>query len=547
MLRPDALAKVQDFAWFHKHLRIADYETGQVVPFVPNEIQWRIRSEIVKADQVGKPARLIILKSRRVGCSTIIQSTLAHRAFTRPNYSGVTIAHERDNAAYLHSMAETMYSHLPSALQVGKAKEAAGRFLYLANGSTLRVDTAMDKQAGRGMAARFLHASEVAFWPDAKTTMVALRQIIPRQPGTAIVIESTANGVGDYFHSQWTRAESGASGYVPLFFGWHEFPHYRMPHPAWFSAAELDSHEALLHADYAIDLEQLWWRREWIKDELDGDPDQFQQEYPMTPEEAFLNSGRSFFPDLYGFVPAKPLLNGEIRGTYRKGSRVAFEEDAKGKSPLTLYELPREGHRYVLFMDVAGTITPREYDQFTDKRDAEDYTVGWVVDLMTGHTVAVWHGRMDVDLATEEIAKLAALFHRAIIAVEMNGGYGSTPIYILRKLGCALYRPREERAFRRDRKGQYGWTTTDITRPLMLDGLKQILRETPHVLKHAGLKKEMATFVIGRSGRPEADVNAHDDLVMAAAGAYVLYRELAQQPMTSKRSKSTYVPSVSQR
>jgi hypothetical protein len=43
----------------------------------------------------------------------------------------------------------------------------------------------------------------VAFWPEASTVMLGLRQTIPSTPGTAIIMESTANGMGNYFHQQW--------------------------------------------------------------------------------------------------------------------------------------------------------------------------------------------------------------------------------------------------------------------------------------------------------------------------------------------------------
>lgn len=542
------VSKIQDFGWFHNHLKILDYEDGQFVTLRPNAIQWRIREAILDADRKGEAARLIILKSRRVGCSTIIQATLAHRAFTRQNYSGITIAHERENAEYLHKMTENMYRHLPAALQVGKSGNRTGKFLDLKNGSSLRVDTARDPDAGRGTGVRFLHASEVAMWPDAKNTMVAIRSTVPRQPGTCVVIESTARGVGNHFHAMWQRAVDLRSGFTPLFFGWHEFPHYRIKPPEWFAREpDLSDLERALKAGYGLDLGQLWWRRQWIAGEVDGDEEMFAQEYPLTAEEAFLNSGMNFFRNLAGFVPQAPALRGYIQGVFKKNRNLHFEHDPKG--PLKLWTVPDKTHRYVMFVDPAGQVTPNDYDQFTDKKDAEDYTVGVVIDCHTGETVAVWRGRYDPDVAAEELAKLGRLYGKAEICVEMNGGYGSTFIVVLRALGYPnLYRSRNEISYKRDRRAQWGWTTTQITRPIMLDGLKQIIRETPHVLKDADLKRECGTFIIGRSGKPEADKNSHDDLVMAFAGAYAIYRERAIAPMRPQKSRpSTYVPTVSQR
>jgi hypothetical protein len=93
---------------------------------------------------------------------------------------------------------------------------------------------------------------------------------------------------------------------------------------------------------------------------------------------------------------------------------------------------------------------------------------------------------------------------------------------------------------------KYGWLTSVVTRPLMLDSLRAILRAEPHLLRHEALKTEMSTFVVARNGRPQADAGCHDDLVMACAGAYQMYSKYAQRPRTQKR-KPTQQRSIAQR
>jgi hypothetical protein len=424
-------ARLRDFGVFHRYLRIIDHHGQNLVPLVPREVQWKVREPIVEAERKGTPARVIILKARREGVSTITQATFFHRAATRKHVHALTVAHAADSSSYLHEMTERMYSNLPNSIRPRLARKHSGLRLDLAHGSSMRVKTAGGDSAGiaRGFGGGLLHASEVAFWPDAKKSLLSLRQIIPPSAGTIIVIESTANGVGDPFHDEWQRAVRGESGYVPLFFPWFAYPLYRSPVPKGMTAETLDEEEQIL-AEKGVTLEQLAWRRGTIAQETAGDVDFFNQEYPDSPEVAFLTSGRRYFGDaIQGFHPelTPPLRRGELEGEFKKGKGITFVDHSKG--PLWLYRTPqRDGRRYVMFCDIAGDVSPREFEEFKERgrgRDASDYSVCWVVDCTNGETVAVWHGRIDSDLFAAEAAKLGMLYGKAIICPEMNGGYGS--------------------------------------------------------------------------------------------------------------------------
>jgi len=54
-----------------------------------------------------------------------------------------------------------------------------------------------------------------------------IRPSIPNEPGTVIVMESTAKGVGSLFHNEWRSAVAGESGYDPVFVAWHEIELYQ--------------------------------------------------------------------------------------------------------------------------------------------------------------------------------------------------------------------------------------------------------------------------------------------------------------------------------
>lgn len=537
-------AKLHDFAWYRQHLKVQDRASHRIIGLRPTLIQQRVRDTIIACERQGRPTRIIVLKARREGVSTIVQATFAHRAFTRNNVKCYTIADEAESAQNLHGMTELMYESLPKALKPKKGVgSGSGRRLKLANGSDLRTETAQDKHAGRSGSATCVHASEFGFWPYPQQTLTAMLQIVPDETGTIVVIESTANGVGNLFHEEWLRAEEGNSAYVPLFFSWLDDPGYFKPTTA-SDLGELDDEEEVLHEVHKASLGQIAWRRHKISQDLQGRVENFHQEYPTTPEEAFLATGRQYFGAgaIARFKPQEPLGRFALDKMHfrKRGDRPQRDE----RGPLAIYAYPVAGHRYFMFIDPAGTVSDMEAKHFLKPEEIEDFTCMWVVDCTTMETVAVWHARRDIGLVGEEAARLGAVYNRAIICAETSGGYGHVINAKLRELGYApIHRDRRRDQYDRSTKPQYGFVTSVATRPLMLETLRDILREDPHLLRHAGLKKEMQSFVTVKSF-PAAAHGTHDDQVMAAAGAYAVAVDYAQRKpissATAKTKKSTY-------
>lgn len=129
------------------------------------------------------------------------------------------------------------------------------------------------------------HNSEVGFWPFAHEHAAGVMQAIPDAPDTEVILESTANGVGNFYHEQWTKAVAGESEFIAIFVPWFLQPEYRSPAP---KDIVLDEGEAELVGAYGLDLDQIAWRRKKVA-EL-GSVELFRQEYPCSPDEAFQTS-----------------------------------------------------------------------------------------------------------------------------------------------------------------------------------------------------------------------------------------------------------------
>jgi len=288
---------------------------------------------------------------------------------------------------------------------------------------------------------------------------------------------------------------------------------------------------------------QILWRRLTIKDECGGDVDLFRQEYPSTAAEAFIVSGRPFFgTSVRNLHAIAPLRMGDFHGKIERKGEVVFRDSPTGH--LKLWELPERGTRYVIFVDPAGSVTLDRIDTFEERNEGEDYSCIQVINCKTGAQVAEWHGRIDLSLLAEEAYRIGAIYNHAVIAVEMNGGYGAAvvdPLY--NRLRYDNVYIRRQRSTVGDKVTRtLGWHTTSASRPQMLEGLRDIVRDDPHLIRSDGFIREASTFVITKSGKPMGDSGCHDDRVMALAGAYELYKEYAQStPIANRpRTKESY-------
>lgn len=391
---------------------------GDMVPLnLEGDFAWAQR-ELLKAwedeAESGNPIRFIILKARQLGISTLVQGILFCYSFIFDNMRGMVIADEQDNSEHLLSMSETYWDNWQFAplwtpkYQSRKMKE------WEETGSGITVKTARNVRAGRSRTIRFLHGSEVAFWPDPKQLMKGLRQAVPDRPDTAIVLESTANGVGNYFQQEWKKAEQGDSDFIPLFFPWWRHPEYTASHVGIepYNLDPLNDEEKILR-NMGISDDRLAWRRWAIINKMDGSLDGFHQEYPSTPDEAFVATGNNVFPYANLVKNYEPRI-GRLGRLVWDGPKpnVRFIDDPRGN--LRLFKEPSADRDWGVYV-IGGDPT------HTTRGDA---AVGQVINRRTCEQVAVFRAKMDPGTFAEELAKLGWYYHEALLVPETEGpGY----------------------------------------------------------------------------------------------------------------------------
>lgn len=500
--------------YIEKYIKIRD-KSGKIINLQFNEPQQRLYDIIKEQKLKNKPVRIVILKARQLGFSTIAESILFKETTTKFNVNTGIITHQDEATKNLFNMSKLMYECLPQEMKPAKKASNAQELIFDNDKGTglkskIRCMTAGSQGVGRSYTYDNLHVSELAFWPgNKKTTMTGLLQAVPNLPSTIIIIESTANGF-EYFKEIWDGAVAGENDFIPLFVGWNELKDYQMP----YTGFELTSEEIQLQRDYSLSLEQLTWRRWCIRNNCSNDIEQFKQEYPITPEEAFISTGACYFNKeiIMGRINKikniKPLRKGyfsySINGN--KISDIEFIDDDKGY--IDIYEEPKEGHPYVLGGDTAG--------------DGSDYFTGLVIDNSNSKQIAkLRHNKIDEDEYSRQIYCLGTYYNNALVGLENN--YSTYPTKKLKEYDYPKMYIREvEDNITEVIQDKYGFLTTKATRPIILAMLKEIFRDNISYINDLDVLYEGLVFIKNEKGRAEAEQGKHDDLIMGLAITYYI-------------------------
>lgn len=293
----ELMADLPDFA--PQFLKIRT-KNGQVHPWKFNAAQKyihsRIEAQLLKTGRI----RAIALKGRQQGASTYITGRHFRHVITNFGKRAYILTHEQKATDNLFDMVSRYYQNLDPLVKPLAGHASAKELYFKALDSGYLVGTAGTKGTGRSGTVQYFHGSEVAFWDNANDHMAGVGQAVPNEDDTEVILESTANGIGNFFHQKWQSAVAAEEGeadgdYIAIFVPWMWQTEYRRAPPDGF---QYDEEEEQYAAAYGCDREQMYWRRLKIRDDFEGDVALFDQEYPATPELAF----RSHTPDC--LIPA---------------------------------------------------------------------------------------------------------------------------------------------------------------------------------------------------------------------------------------------------
>jgi hypothetical protein len=490
---------LDDFEFWAKHSCKIRTKDGNIQPLTLNPVQRRFLVSCNEQLETTGYIRAVILKGRQQGLSTFVHAYIYWWVSQHKGQKGIVIAHKKDSTQTLYDMYKRTHENMPALLKPGTKYSSRRELVFDELDSGLVVATAGGDGIARGETLQCMHLSEVAFWPStfANENFNGLIQALPSTPNSMAFVESTANGMSGKFHELWYGAVDGTNGWVPFFSAWFESAEYRTQAPVGF---ERTPDEEDLAAKHGLDNDQLYWRRRAI---AASGLDLFKQEYPCTPEEAFITSGRPVFVQ-ERIQEMLDLKKKPIKRLAMEGGK--FFEDPRGE--LLLFHEVDPNETYYIGADVAVGIKDPE---------KSDYCVAQVLDT-NKRQVAMWRGQVNPDYYAKTLSALGFYFNMALIAPERNGHGLLVCVRLWKDLGYP-------NVFMDLKEGQMadldtlnlGFQTNVSSKPLIIDKLRGEVREHQIEIYDETTLREMLSFIVTESGKMQAEDGSYDDTVMALA------------------------------
>ena len=566
---------------------------GEDVLFRLSRPQRRFVERLERLRKAGKPIRIVLLKARQWGGSTVSQLYMAWLQLVhKVGLNSLIIAHQgagsdeikdmfdRMIKAYpvemLHKLGEAYDANEPKLVGVGKSGSI---YRVPQRNCKIKIGTAERPDSCRGGDYNLVHLSEVGLWKatEGKKPEDIVRSAcsgVLYRPYTMIVYESTANGTGNFFQREYDMASKGKSQFEAMFVSWFDIEIYSTPVDDILSFAA-NLYDNRNNDNVASSREEsgkyLWWLWEkgatleaihWyiLERAKYNEHASMASEYPSDDVEAFVHSGTMVF-DKYKVEAFKkyckePRFVGDVYADADEGKNalknLRFVEDRQGV--LWIWEKPeidedeKVTDRYLTVVDVGG------------RSSKADWSVIVVFDRLfmaeggRPAVVAQWYGHCDIDLLAWKAAKIAAFYDNSLLVIESNtlethdkerDVDGDQSQFILNQIKGVypnLYaRKQSEEDILQGLPTKYGFHTNVATKPMVISTLVKVIRENLYVERDARCLDEYLTYEKKPNGAYGAIIGKHDDLLMTRAiGLHICFYEM-ELPKFVKRTKRMLV------
>lgn len=568
--------------WAATFIWIKNKGGGADVLFRLTRPQRKLVARLESMRLAGKPIRLVLLKARQWGGSTTIQLYMMWlQTVHEVGLNSLIIAHKSDATAEVKAMFVRAIREYPVRLLhdvhddwterepklVGEGR-SGNIYRVPQRKCTIKMGTAESPDTCRGGDYNLVHLSEVGLWKrtEGKTPEDIVRSAcagVLLAALTMIVYESTANGTGNFFHTEYLAAKDGTSAFMALFISWFEIELYRLAFKddaerRAFATELYENRESESRADTRHTTGRyLWWLWEqgatleainwYIQMRATFNDDaQMHAEYPTDDIEAFVHSGSMVF-DKYRVEALRPscMPPQHIGDVYADGdtgkaalTNVRFKDDGQGL--LWVWDMPERDakekvlRRYLVVVDIGG------------RSASADWSVIVVFDrlfMMDGDkpmVVAQWYGHIDMDLLAWKAAQIAAWYDDALLVIESNtlethdrerevdGDQSHFILNQIKNYYSNLYARRQsEEDIRQGAPKKYGFHTNIATKPMIISTLVKVVRERLYIERDSRCIDEMLTYERRQNGSYGAIIGRHDDLLMTRAiGLHICYFEM---------------------
>ncbi len=527
----------RDLAHFEEFCRdclVIVTKQGHRVRFVLNSSQRIILKRVRELIANGIPPRILCLKARQVGVSTLIEALLSWDCLMQPNRSALVIAHTLKSSKVLFRMSRNYHRFLRGEMQQETRIQNVHEIEF-DSGSRLQVEVQGDP---RGYTAQKVHLSEFAYYEQAEATLQAIMQTVPLSLDSLAVIESTANGmggIGQKFHKMWQRAvglsldkdvPEDEKGWTPIFVPWFEHEEYEFPLKGErFFRNSVE--QALCRAHPQITNQKLKWRRWCISANLDGDEVRFAQEYPATDLEAFSLSGRPAF-DVEAVEHYTKALN-DLVGANKMPECTEIEAEPSGfgvpqivvhdRGRLRVFFEPQKRHTYVIGAD------PSEGDP------GSDHSPLAVLDDQTMDLAATWYGKAPPDVLALRAIDMAHYFNDGLIIGEANN-HGILFHDTITQVGYPnlYYRKVSAESVAGEITDKPGYMATTKMRQHLFDTLRKYVRMKMGKIHCPHMIQQIQTLIYV-DDKVQAGVGSEKDLLVAFGLCLMAHRGSMHNPL----------------
>jgi len=447
--------------------------------------------------------RLIILKGRQMWISTNEAISWLDDAIMYANQNIWILAQVDKTRAELFDKVKTAYTRLPEMIRLNDWKlwrkpttkySTKQELEFLDNHSKISIIT--DSRWGTRSK---LHISEFAFINNATELLAGTMPSVPKT--SDIIIESTANGYGNEFEMMWNKYYGHDSYERSCIFLWRRImPEYSLPIEDWeiIKLPKELEHLNRPMIDWTILSE---WQKKWYLNMYNSytNPDYAFQEYPSTPEEAFMNTGTPVFKtNVIKALKTPPYTEDDIIPDLR------------------IYRPAPEG-QVVYGWDTSAWVS------------GGDYSCIMVRDRETAELLACYYWYTDPwDWLCKVVDRLINLWYRWRIGVEKNNTWYAfyTKAKEYDRYSLCYIRNTVDRTY--DRQTQEIWWITDWkTRPILMEDYKVAIYKWGITEVDERIKKEMYTFIYSDKGREDHQVWYHDDWIMTDS----ICRQMRKYPL----------------
>ncbi len=530
-----------DFEFWSASCAKIQNDQGQHVDFLLNPPQRTLLIELERMRVAGVPIRIILLKARQWGGSTLLRLYMTWiQLFVKTGWGAAIVASVESQAMHIRGMINVIAMHHPQEIFTIKLKpyrgsqknrEIEGRNCVVGVGSYEEPDNL------RSFTFQMVHISECAFWQKTQNKtpediIQALRSTVPRCADSLIALESTAKGVGNFFHREWQKAQGGTSGYTPIFIPWFDIPKYsiRIEERNYGQFVESMTPDDWEKWELGATLEGIHWYRTFMMEE-NYSQEAMSSEYPTTCIEAFVTTGQRIFPHKYVQRLRKscrpPEFKGEMHGAEVTGpealEKLEFHDNPKGNLWIWSkpdYSEPRVKARYVVFVDIGGRTVK------ADKSVIRVIDRYWMVDGGKPEFVATWRGNIDHDILAWKAAQVAKWYLNALLIVEDNSldkeddGSGNffTILDEISDYYDNLFSRTDPDKIREGMPIKYGFFTDRKSKPMIINALLAAARDDTYIEVDERACDEMDTFEQKANRSLGAVDGGYDDMVMTSAG-----------------------------